>query len=124
MSRISSIKDGACMWTESPKTQATLAIPGLQGQPAMCLSTLTASNTLSVTAFGWVVWSCILRGEVKLETGVFEAKESTDMIPIMEYEVEKRSQMKDGAVSFCRLLKTVSFSSAPFLLKAETWRRA
>jgi hypothetical protein len=89
-SRISSVKDDACMWTESPeKMQATLAIPGLRGQPAMCLSTLTASNTLSVTAFGQVVWSCILRGGVKPETVVFEAKESADMIPIIEYEVEK-----------------------------------
>ena len=89
-SRISSVQDDACIWTESPKTmQATLAIPGLQGQPATCLSTLTASNTLSVTAFGMVVWSCILRGEVKPETAVFVAKESADMIPIIEYELEK-----------------------------------
>jgi hypothetical protein len=89
-SRISSVKDDACMWTESPeKMQATLAIPGLRGQPAMCLSTLTASNTLSVTAFGQVVWSCILRGEVKPETAVFVAKEGEDMIPIIEYLVEK-----------------------------------
>lgn len=89
-SRIPSVQDDACMWTECPKKmQATLAIPGLRGQPAMCLSVLTATNTVSVSAFGQVVWSCILRGEVKPETATFEAKEGAGMIPTIEYEVEK-----------------------------------
>lgn len=54
-SRISTVQDDACMWTETPdKIKATLSIPGLRGQPSMCLSVLTASNTVSITAFGRV----------------------------------------------------------------------
>jgi hypothetical protein len=90
-SRISN--DDACMWTESPTTmKVVLTIPGLRGQPAMCLSTLTSINTLSITAFGRVVWSCILREEVQPDTATFEAKEassSSSMIPVVEYEVNK-----------------------------------
>ena len=94
-SRIPSVEDDACMWTELPnKMQATLAIPGLRGQPAMCLSVLTSKNTISVSAFGRVVWSCILRGEAKPETAVFECQEGSDMIPVIEYEVEKSDLSK------------------------------
>jgi hypothetical protein len=89
-SRISNVQDDGCMWTETPdRMKATLKIPGIRGQPAMCLSVLTSTNTLSLTAFGRVVWSCILRGEANPETAIFEAKEGTDMIPIIEYEVQK-----------------------------------
>ena len=89
-SRISTVQDDACMWTESPESmKATLAIPGLRGQPSMCLSVLTSTNTISVTAFGRVVWSCILRGTVKPDTAVFDCKDGADMIPIIEYEVKK-----------------------------------
>lgn len=89
-SRIETVQDDACMWTELPDSmKVTLAIPGLRGQPAMCLSVLTATNTLSITAFGRVVWSCILRGNVKPETASFEAQEGSDMIPIVTFEVDK-----------------------------------
>ena len=89
-SRISSVQDDACMWIEESDTiKATLAIPGLRGQPAMCLSVLTATNTISITAFGRVVWSCILRGNVRPETASFEASEGSDMIPIISFEVKK-----------------------------------
>ena len=69
--------------------KVTLAIPGLRVQPAMCLSVLTASNTISVTAFGRVVWSCILKGTVKPDTATFETTDGADMVPMIEYEVEK-----------------------------------
>mmetsp|Transcript_11572 Transcript_11572/g.13185 ORF Transcript_11572/g.13185 Transcript_11572/m.13185 type:complete len:194 (+) Transcript_11572:75-656(+) len=89
-SKIPDVQDGACMWTESPdKMTATLRIPGLRGQPSMCLSILTATNTLSITAFGSIVWTCVLRGEVKPETVKFETKDGPDMIPTVEFEVDK-----------------------------------
>lgn len=89
-SRLPEVNDDACFWTETEsKMEATLAIPGLRGQPAMCLSVLTATNTISITAFGRVVWSCILRGKVKPETAIFEAEEGSEMIPIVRFEAEK-----------------------------------
>jgi len=89
-SRIPDVRDNGCMWKEQPeKMEVTLAIPGLRGQPSLCLSVLTATNTLSITAFGQIVWSCILRGQVKPETAVFEAKDGTDMVPTIVFEVQK-----------------------------------
>jgi hypothetical protein len=91
-SRLEDIQDDACLWTETPeKMKAILTIPGLRGQPAMCLSVLTATNTVSITAFGRVVWSCILKGSVKPETAAFETEEGSDRIPVVTFEVEKAS---------------------------------
>ena len=67
--------------------KVTLAIPGLQGQPAMALLVIRSTNTVSVSTFGRIIWSCILRGEVKPQTVVFETKDRRDMIPIIEYTV-------------------------------------
>lgn len=92
-SRLPDVQDDACFWNESAKKmQATLAIPGLRGQPAMSLSVLTSKNTISVSAFGRVVWSCILRGEVKPESATFNVEDGSDMIPVIEYEVEKNEE--------------------------------
>ena len=89
-SRLPDVNDDACMWTESPTSMsARLAIPGLRGQPSMALSVLTSTTTISVSAFGRIVWSCILKGEVQPETAVFETSDGPDMVPIIEYEVEK-----------------------------------
>mmetsp|Transcript_22671 Transcript_22671/g.25800 ORF Transcript_22671/g.25800 Transcript_22671/m.25800 type:complete len:212 (-) Transcript_22671:107-742(-) len=91
-SRIESVQDNGCSWTESSdRIKVTLAIPGLRGQPAMALSVISSTNTVSVSAFGRIVWSCILRGEVKPQTVVFETKDGSDMIPVIEYTVEKES---------------------------------
>jgi hypothetical protein len=69
--------------------QATLAIPGLRGQPPACLSVLCAKNTVSILAFGRVVWTTILRGEVLPETLKFEARDGPDMIPVLELDLQK-----------------------------------
>jgi hypothetical protein len=84
------INDDGCMWTETPeKMTVVFAITGLRGQPSMCFDTLTSTNTVSISAFGRVVWSCILRGNVKPETAVAETRDGADSIPIIEFEVEK-----------------------------------
>jgi hypothetical protein len=89
-SMISSVQDDACMWTDNgPSMKVALAIPGLRGQPPACLSILCAKNTVSITAFGRVVWSAILRGEVLPETLKFEARDGLDMIPVLELDLQK-----------------------------------
>ena len=94
-SRVETVQDNGCLWTESSDSiKVTLTIPGLRGQPAAALSTITSTNTLSITAFGRIVWSCILQGEVKPETAFFEVNDGTDMIPLIEFKVDKEEARK------------------------------
>jgi hypothetical protein len=89
-SRISTVQDDGLLWTETPETiKAIIKIPGLRGQPAMCLSVLTATNTVSITAFGRIVWSVILKGSVNPDTASFEAEEGSQMVPVINFEAEK-----------------------------------
>ena len=89
-SRIPSVQDDACMWTEEESSiKATLAIPGLRGQPPAALSVEFATNTVSVFAFGQIVWSAILRGDVKPETLKIETFDGPDLVPVIELEIEK-----------------------------------
>ena len=89
-SRIPSVYDDACFWTETPTdVSVLLALPGLRGQPPMALSVLTSRNTISVAVFGRIVWSAILRGETLPETATFETREGVDFVPVIEYTVQK-----------------------------------
>jgi hypothetical protein len=96
-SKIPSVKDDACFWTETPTDiSVILAIPGLRGQPPMAMSVLTSTNTISVSVFGRIVWSAILRGETLPHTATFEAREGSDFIPIIEYTVQKAETGTSG----------------------------
>ena len=96
-SRIPSIQDDACMWTEEESLlKVTLAIPGLRGQPAAALAVEFATNTVSIMAFGMVVWSAILRGQVKPESCKFETSDGPDMIPVIDIQVEKADSERWG----------------------------
>ena len=89
-SKIDSVQDDACMWTEQgPSMKVTLAIPGLRGQPSGSLSVLCSKNSVSVSSFGRVVWSAVLRGEVLPETLTFEALDGPDMTPVLELDLQK-----------------------------------
>ena len=91
-SRIPSVQDDGCMWTEEESSiKVTLAIPGLRGQPQAALSVEFATNTVSVFAFSQIVWSAILRGNVKPNSLKFETFDGPDMVPVIELEVEKAS---------------------------------
>ena len=105
-SRIPSIDDNGCYWVENAKDtdgstiDVTLAIPGLRGQPAACLSVLFSTTTISVTAFGRVVWSCIQRGSSVPEGCSFLTEDGKDMIPVIQLSVEKKdkSEVWDGFI--------------------------
>ena len=49
-----------------------LTIPGLLGQPAAALATELTPTTLTLTAFGMAVWSCVLRGEIDPQAAASE----------------------------------------------------
>ena len=60
--------DGGCLWRETAEVvSATLTIPGLVGQPSDALGCEFTESTLTVTAWGRTIWSCVLRGELKPE---------------------------------------------------------
>lgn len=90
-SRIPSVDDQGCKWTEATggRLEVQLTIPGLRGQPVPALAVECATHTVTVTAFGQVVWSAILRGQVQPETLDFQVTEGPDRVPVINMTVQK-----------------------------------
>lgn len=91
-SRVESSTDQGCSWSEtSSHIEAILTIPGLRGQPAGSLAAELTQDTLTITAFGMAVWSCVLRGELDLQTAAAEAIESEGnaMQPVVRVSAAK-----------------------------------
>jgi hypothetical protein len=106
-SRIPDVEDDGCYWIESNNMSenygtidVTLVIPGLRGQPAGCLSVLFSTTTVSVSAFGMIVWSCIQKGISNPDGCSFLIEDGKDMVPIIQMSVEKRDKDKvwDGFI--------------------------
>ncbi|KAL7531531.1 hypothetical protein ACHAWF_003804 [Thalassiosira exigua] len=90
-SRIPEVDDGGCQWAEKAEdVDVTLRIPGLRGQPAEALSVLFSSTTVSVTAFGRVVWSAVQMGTSDADDCTFLTEEGMDGVPIIQLSVRKR----------------------------------
>jgi hypothetical protein len=95
--KVESIQDDGCEWTESlDNMDVKLKIPGLRGQPAGAMSVLFSRTTISVSVFGRVVWSAILRGKVNPDDCQFEAEEGADMVPTVRLSVRKESTARWG----------------------------
>jgi len=89
-SRIPSVNDDGCIWEEGVDTMdVTLSIPGLRGQPPAALSLDTTKNTVTITAFGMAVWSCILRGNCDPKSASFSATDGYDMTPLIKISMKK-----------------------------------
>lgn len=92
-SKIPSVNDNGCNWTENPEDlDVTLRIPGLVGQPAEALSVLFSTTTVSITAFGRIAWSAILMGISDIDDCSFLIVEGNDAIPIIQLNVGKRDK--------------------------------
>ena len=90
VSRLPGSQDQGCAWRESSDTlEATLTIPGLRGQPAMCLAVELTETTATVTAFGQQVWSCVLRGTITLDGSTAAAEDGPDMLPVLTLRLRK-----------------------------------
>jgi hypothetical protein len=90
-SRIPDVNDDGCYWVENPTDlDVTLRIPGLRGQPAECLSVLFSTTTVSIAAFGRVVWSAIQMGISNADECSFLTLDGEDGIPIIQMNVAKR----------------------------------
>ena len=90
-SRIPDVNDNGCEWVENTEDlDVTLRIPGLRGQPAEALSVLFSSTTISITAFGRIVWSAIQMGISDTDDCTFFIVDGEDGIPIIQLNVRKR----------------------------------
>jgi hypothetical protein len=83
--------DGGCEWSETLEAMSVkLTIPGLRGQPPAAVSVLFSTTTMSVSVFGRVVWSAILRGTVDPEgSSFYEPENGADMVPVIRVNVKK-----------------------------------
>jgi hypothetical protein len=88
--KVDTVDDEGCEWTESLEAcSVQLLIPGLRGQPAAAVAVLFSTTTISVSVFGRVVWSTILRGSIIPARCHFEVELGADMIPVIRLLVIK-----------------------------------
>jgi hypothetical protein len=88
--KVETVDDEGCEWTESLEAcSVQLLIPGLRGQPAAAVAVLFSTTTISVSVFGRVVWSTILRGSIDPARCHFEVENGADMIPVIRLLVIK-----------------------------------
>jgi hypothetical protein len=83
--------DGGCEWSESLEAMnVKLQIPGLRGQPAAAVAVSFSTTTISVSVFGRVVWSAVLRGTIDPASCSYDEPENgADMIPAIRVNVGK-----------------------------------
>ncbi len=90
-SRLPEVDDEGCYWVENPEDMdVTLRIPGLRGQPAEALDVLFSTTTVSITAFGRIVWSAIQRGITDTSDCTFLTLDGEDGVPIVQLNIRKR----------------------------------
>jgi hypothetical protein len=90
-SRIPNVDDKGCYWVENENDlDVTLEIPGLRGQPAASLSVLFSTTTVSITAFGRVVYSVIQMGFSDPDDCSFITEDGEGMMPIVQMNIKKR----------------------------------
>jgi hypothetical protein len=82
-------RDEGISWRESFDTiEATLVIPGLRGQPAAAMLVELAETTCTITVFGRIIWSGILRGEIDPRASMGYVK-LDGMQPVIDVSMRK-----------------------------------
>ena len=100
--------DSGAQWRESKTSlEVTLTIAGFRGQPSGAFAVEMTETTATVTAFGYVVWSCVLRGAAAPETARVEVSDGEDMVPIIKITVDK----KDAGASWGGFIESVGENS-------------
>ena len=84
------VSDDGCVWAETPELlEVALSIPGLRGQPAMAMAAEVTSTSMTVTAFGRDVWSCVLRGQCVPDSAEFSAEDGPGALPVLRLSLAK-----------------------------------
>ena len=63
--------------------------PGTRGQPAAAIDVKLTATTLTVTIFGYAVWSGILQNQIDVSRSTFEAIEGQNYQPIINIRLCK-----------------------------------
>ena len=91
------IEDNGCEWTESlNELKVKLQIQGLRGQPSAAMAVLFSRTTISVSVFGRVVWSAILRGIIDPDNCSYETEDGPAMVPVIRLVVQKATPEQWG----------------------------
>ena len=91
------ITDDGCCWAETAdRLEVALTIPGLRGQPAMALAAEVTSDTLTVTAFGRDVWSCILKGKCVPDSVETSTEDGVGALPTLRLSLAKATPERWG----------------------------
>eukprot|EP00640_Fibrocapsa_japonica_P007168 CAMPEP_0113936142 /NCGR_PEP_ID=MMETSP1339-20121228/3115_1 /TAXON_ID=94617 /ORGANISM="Fibrocapsa japonica" /LENGTH=192 /DNA_ID=CAMNT_0000938501 /DNA_START=94 /DNA_END=672 /DNA_ORIENTATION=- /assembly_acc=CAM_ASM_000762 len=97
-SRIHGQQNNGCAWTENAEQiEVVLAIPELRGQPSGCLAVELTESTVTVTAFGFAVWSAILRGKCIPIPISIVIEDGKDLVPEIKFTVEKADKESQWA---------------------------
>ena len=72
-----------------PRRETRLKQEHLAQQPPAALDLALTKNTCTLTAFGYGVWSCILRGECLPESLSFSVTDGNDNVPLISISVDK-----------------------------------
>ena len=84
--------DQGALWVETDRAiDVTLTIPGLRGQPSGALAVDMTETTATITAFGFAVWSCLLRGRAVPGSARVETSDGADMVPVVKISLDKQS---------------------------------
>ena len=107
--RLRGSDDEGCRWVETEETvTAQITLQGLRGMPAQCLAVHLATSrdaewrgkgVATVTAFGRIVWSCVLRGSIVVDACTADAHDGAQMLPVMHVTVRKAKRPRSGASS-------------------------
>lgn len=74
---------------------ARLRIPGLRGQPAASLAVEFTESTMTITAFGRGIWSCVLRGAAAPSRCRFEVEDGLGALATITVAVSKADASGD-----------------------------
>eukprot|EP00967_Tisochrysis_lutea_P110615 scaffold173200_cov26-Tisochrysis_lutea.AAC.1 len=81
--------EGAAWFESAERVEVTLTIPGLRGQPAASLAVEATENTLTITAWGRAIWSCVLRSNIDPNSATMSAEDGMGMQPIIKFAASK-----------------------------------
>jgi hypothetical protein len=88
-SGLASRRDEGIAWQESYDSLIVeLTISGLRGQPTQAMQLEMAETTATVTVFGRIIWSCILRGSVDPSSAVSSVR-LDGMQPVIALTIRK-----------------------------------
>ena len=87
-------------WEQADAVYVSMKHEGMRGQPAGAIDIQFTDTTVTVTIFGYIVWSGLLAGVADATKCEFEAKDDlNDNIPSISMKLAKRIDMVNGGTN-------------------------